>query len=236
MGIAGLVKLVEHPGQILLWNTDSSVPDLDLHFAAPPPGAQENPAVLAVPHRVGDQVEHDRVQDRRIRTGPESRFHPLQSNALCFGLPLQDLADLLQDRVHRARSPSNRDDARIQPCDLHQHVQQLAHAVQNRMHPVGDVGQRMGRWPRVPDQALECGDEQTHCMDGLPQVVAGRGQKPCFSPVGRFRVFLGPGEALDKRFVLHAQLDRFAKRPRDAARERRGEHQVHQRKNAKHVQ
>src|SRR4051794_36070750 len=75
--IVQLAELDEDVLQLVLWNADSGVPDLDAERSGSPATAQQHPAGSGVADRVAEEVAQDAPQQGRMAAHSDARpDHP----------------------------------------------------------------------------------------------------------------------------------------------------------------
>ncbi len=205
--IADLVELLEHARLLAFLDAAAGVPYLHAQSRADAT-ADQDLAAVRVSNRVGDDVAQDPLEQDRIAVHERACRPHAQPQSLSRRLTLIVLADALHERLYRKRSAPDLDDTGIEARDIEQAAEQSAQRADRGL----DMVEQPTRFA-IHLMRAQRGDEQTHGMHRLPQVVARGGEEARLGNVGFFGERFLTTQILHQLLVLMSQPDRLGELP-----------------------
>ena len=180
--VVDLVELLEDQLLVFGRNANAGVDHVDPHLGASRrfararhPRHHQHTALRGVFDGVFNQVGQQALQQVGVGNDPQRRCAQAQLQAFLFGKRRAHRVDGLQHGVDRDRAQVGRDHAGVQPRDVQHGVQRGAQGVHgaHQARRVGVLGLALQR-------LLHHRAKQGNGMQGLAQVMAGRGEEAGF--------------------------------------------------------
>ena len=180
-GVADLVELVEHLGQLLFGDADAGVPHLDADGTGPCAGHDHDAAFLRVADGVVDQVAQHALQQVRVAHHDLAAGLEAHAQAQLFGLAGAVHVQHAEQVADGKRLQVGLDHAGVELGDVEHRGERLLQRVDGADHV---LHQRLQR--RVDEALFQRGGEEAQRVHRLAQVVAGGGEEAALLAVGLF--------------------------------------------------